>query len=132
MDLSKEIVLDADNFGQLIRPVGAPRLKAMADRMRKLQGKSEATPEFYDLLNFENILETARNFWGGKHALGMAAVVNTHHPKAQKAGLGLNITQDTVDALSLFNHSSIVSNDGGTPYIPLGNRYDANGEHLFI
>jgi hypothetical protein len=130
IELSREIVLDPTNFDQLIRPVSAFRLKEIAATINKVRGVSNTTPEFSDLLNFENVLSMAKRFWGGKAGLGMAAVANTHQIKAQKSGLGLILTEARVKALSKFTTLSNRTSEDGSLFIPLGNIYDVNGENL--
>ena len=128
--LSRDIVLDPANFDQLIRPVSADRLKALAGNINKAKGVSTAAPEFSELLEFERVLEMANRFWGGKAGLGMAAVANTHHIKAQKAGLGLFLNSNRNDILNKFNTFDSKVDENDNRFMSLGNTYDVNGENL--
>ena len=128
--LSRDIVLDPANFDQLIRPVSADRLKALAGNINKAKGVSTAAPEFSELLEFEKVLEMANRFWGGKAGLGMAAVANTHHIKAQKAGLGLVLNDARAEILEKFNTFDFKVDENDNRFMSLGNTYDVNGENL--
>ena len=129
---SRKIVLDPNNFEQLIRPVGAQRLKDMANIIRGIQGKSQPKIGFSSLMDFEYIQDMATRFWEGKKALGLAAVANTHQIKAQRAGLRLDISP-TVDAegnIITYNigmPSYDVFEDDGRVTIPVGGTRDALG-----
>ena len=128
IELSRNIVLDPTNFDQLIRPVSAFRLKELAGEINKARGVSNTAPEFSELLNFENVLDMAKRFWGGKAGLGMAAVGNTHQIKAQKSGVGL-ITEPA-GIIRKFPTVEFKMTEDGKMYLPLGNVYDVNNQNL--
>jgi hypothetical protein len=127
---SRKITLNPDNYDQLIRPVGADRLKALAVRIRSLRGQSNDAPRFSDLMKFEYIQEIGERFLSGKKALGIAAVANTHQVKAQRAGLRLILIPDKEGTLyevgmPSFETKSVELPDGSIQFeIPVGGRKD--------
>jgi len=111
---SREIVLHPMNFEQLIRPVGADRLKGQANEVRGVQGKSQEKIDFSKLMEFEYIQEMGTRFWVGKQALGVAAVTNTHQIKAQRAGLALRAKE--LLGIPFPHHEAIIDADGNVSY----------------
>tara|TARA_R100001510_G_scaffold15057_1_gene12366 strand:- start:7979 stop:21253 length:13275 start_codon:yes stop_codon:yes gene_type:complete len=121
---SRKIVLNETNYEQLVRPVGAQRLKDMANVIRGLQGKSNQAPRFSDLLKFEFIQEMGNRFLAGKKALGIAAVANTHQIKAQRAGLALRVDPDFSIGMPAYE---MIELEDGSLAIPMGGTRDALG-----
>ena len=111
---SREIVLHPGNFEQLIRPVGADRLKGQANEVRGVQNKSQEKVDFSKLMEFEYIQEMGTRFWVGKQALGVAAVTNTHQIKAQRAGLQLRAKE--LISIPFPHHEAIIDEDGNISY----------------
>tara|TARA_R110002096_G_scaffold186205_4_gene365138 strand:+ start:820 stop:15558 length:14739 start_codon:yes stop_codon:yes gene_type:complete len=123
---SREIVLHPMNFEQLIRPVGADRLKGQANEIRGVQNKNQEKVDFSKLMEFEYIQEMGTRFWVGKQALGVAAVTNTHQIKAQRAGLAIKVKEKI--NIPFPHHEVIVDENGDLSY-GVGHAKDVSGLH---
>tara|TARA_R110000796_G_scaffold59672_1_gene137690 strand:+ start:15154 stop:30045 length:14892 start_codon:yes stop_codon:yes gene_type:complete len=123
---SREIVLHPMNFEQLIRPVGADRLKGQANEIRGVQSKNQEKVDFSKLMEFEYIQEMGTRFWVGKQALGVAAVTNTHQIKAQRAGLAIKV-EETINIP--FPHHEVIVDENGDLSYGVGHAKDVSGLH---
>ena len=127
--LAREVVLDPDNFDQLIRPVSADRTKEQATEIRRAKGMKQDKPSFSRLMEFEYAQEMGTRFWVGKQGLGVAAVTNTHQIKAQRAGLQVITSTSNFGGIKFPHAAPTISEDGKYALYDVGLRKDAEGEH---
>tara|TARA_R110001599_G_scaffold353770_1_gene597055 strand:- start:7151 stop:19927 length:12777 start_codon:yes stop_codon:yes gene_type:complete len=90
MELQKYFLSHPDNFEKLLSPTSTKDAKNVAEMIRNLKGQSEnENSEWSDIISFKNKQQAAHRMWAGMDTLGIFAVNNTHHVKAQLAGLEL-------------------------------------------
>ena len=84
VDLARTIITRPWNYAQLITPVGAPKLKAIARNISEITGVPLSDDISYSTsLDFAHKQKMGQRFWEGMEALGIAATENTSHVKTQ-------------------------------------------------
>ena len=118
MEIQREILSHPSNFEQLLSPTSTARAKEIAINIQN--AKSEIGPrdlDWSEIISFKNTQIAAHRMWAGMDVLGIFAVNNTSHVKAQLAELyGPNVIK--------------YINFGNSPNISLAKVYDAEGNRI--
>ena len=133
LDIARQILTDPANFAQLIRPVGAQRLEAIAEEIAEESGVPLTEDLSYSqVLNFSHKQEMGQRFWEGMEALGIAALENVSHVKGQQFNpvQVVNNEQGTVPTLDELLEIEILDKNGIPMVVhTLGNSRDINNNH---
>jgi len=119
MELQKFILSHPTNYRKLLEPTSTAGAKAIAENIRVLKGEQNDDSFGWDqLLSFAHKQKVASRMWAGMDALGIFAVNNTHHVKAQLADLRLKGRALYVDGFK------------GNADISMGKVYDSTGNRI--
>ena len=132
LDLSRAMVLHSANYEQLIRPVGTARLKTYAETIRTLKGRDVVDRKKYSMTDFEKMLSVRKEFWTGKAGLEIAAVETLHQIKAQRVGLGVQVSSDFSLPFPSKAISQVIDPETGEvtgSYMQVGSTKDIRGEN---
>ena len=139
VDITRRIITHPSNYEQLIKPVGAPRLKGIARSIAEDTGIPIIEEvSFNEALHFSHKQEMAKRFWEGMEALGVAALENTSHIKLQPFNLLQIIPKPKGYALNEIVEANLLETEvlltEGQPEITnlqhsLSHSKDINNEH---
>jgi hypothetical protein len=99
IDIMKEILSIRGREVDFMRPVSLDLLEKLAEEVMGIAGKVHRIPnlasmsDYHEGTAFETVLRISSAAWQGKQDVGIFALGGTHHIKAQKANLQLDLTE---------------------------------------
>jgi hypothetical protein len=116
MDLMRDLITIPARATEFLRPVNTDLIKTLKKDLMENSSKNRMIPDLDNVKNLHtatslpNIMRMSRAAFDGKSTVGIYALGGTHHIKAQKVGLQIDLTEQ-VQALKSRNPKKRLKKD---------------------